>query len=95
MIFGFNEIDAVKRYIVASKDPISEDELEIVKLEDSNDSEENTTLKYYLLHSPEWKHDRPLCLRCGSEYVESRGHTWHCLTCNKYLTKNRKGDDDF
>jgi len=91
LIFGLNEKDAVQRYIVNSKDPISKDKLEIIKLGDYDNSEDTATYKYYLLHSPEWEKDRPLCPRCGNENVESRGHTWHCLTCNKYFTKRGEG----
>ena len=51
LIYGFNEKDAVQRYLVNSKDPISEDKLEIIKLYDYENSEDITTYKYYLLHT--------------------------------------------
>jgi len=90
LIFGYDEQDAVKRYLETSENPISEDKLKIIKLEDHETSEDFFSYRYFLLHYPEWHEERPTCPRCGSEHVESRGHTWHCLTCKKYFKKQTR-----
>jgi len=87
LIFGYDKYDAVSRYIERSNDFIKTEKYEIVRLGSPDPSEEYFTEKYYLLKNPEWEQNRPPCPRCGSPHVESRGHTWHCMKCNKYFKK--------
>jgi len=90
LIFGYDEQDALQKYLEISEGSISKDKLKIIKLDDHETSEDFISHRYFLLHSTEWHEKRPTCSKCGSNHVESRGHTWHCLTCNKYFKKHIK-----
>jgi len=94
LIFGYDENDAIQRYIERSNEIIDREKIEIVKLGESDPSEEFFTTKYYLIINPKWEKDRPPCPRCGSDHVESRGHTWHCMKCNKYFKKGLQDKTD-
>jgi len=87
LIYGYDEDDAINNLIKLTNMPASKEKLKIVKLFAQNIPDDTITPKYFLIHNPEWEKGRPSCPRCGSYHVESRGHTWHCMTCNRYFTK--------
>jgi len=85
LIYGYNEEDAFNRFIQKFNMDIEMENVEITPFENKS-SVESFDYKYYLLQLPDMK-TRPPCPRCGSEDIESRGHSWHCKTCNRYFYK--------
>ena len=87
LIYGYNEEDAINRYITTTNKQITKENVNILQLENHSLTKNKLALKYYILYSPELKDERPICPRCGSKHIISRGHSWHCENCDKYFTK--------
>lgn len=89
LIYGYDKDDALQKYLTRSKTTRNEENITIIEIGDQEIPGTLFTPKYFQLHNSEWEDQRPFCPRCGSNHIESRGHSWRCLECNRYFTKEQ------
>ena len=90
LIFGYDKDDALQKYMTRLKTTLNEENITVIEIEGQEISGKLFTPRYFQLYDSEWEDQRPFCPRCGSNHIESRGHSWRCLECNRFFTKQKK-----